>query len=336
MPETTDKPTAQPAKTPLWLSAVRTREAGIFLSLLLIVVLILASGEGPRESFLRHQNLQNLSRQIALLSIFAIGETFVVIAGGIDLSVGSLIAFSGVLTGLLMVNAQMPAVPAILIVLCVSLLVGVLHATLISRIGLQPFVATLGTMCILRGVSLLLTDSLPIPIVDEGFTWLGNGRPAGIPTPVIVLAVVALITQVILRGTVHGKYVYALGSNEEATRLSGINVDRVKVLAYAICSLLTGVAGVVFAAYARQGNPASGVSYELNAIAAAVIGGCSLTGGEGSILGTVLGATILSVILNGLNLVVSKNASLWEGVIVGTVVVAAVGLNTIRRRGRRG
>jgi len=300
------------------------------------VLLILISGEGPRESFLRPQNLQNLSRQVALLSIFAIGETFVVIAGGIDLSVGSLIAFSGVLTGMLMVDANLPAFPAILIVLAASMVVGVLHALLISRIGLQPFVATLGTMCILRGVSLLLTDSLPIPIVDEGFTWLGNGRPAGIPTPVIVLAGVVFVTQIILRGTIHGKYIYALGSNEEATRLSGVHVDRVKIMAYAICSLLTGLAGVVFAAYARQGNPSSGMAYELNAIAASVIGGCSLTGGEGSILGTVLGATILSVILNGLNLVIRRNASLWEGVIVGTVVIVAVGLNTIRQKARKG
>ena len=317
------------------LGFLRTREAGIFLSLALIVAVILLMGEGPRESFLRPSNLQNLSRQIALLAIFAIGETFVIIAGGIDLSVGSLIAFAGVLAGLLTANLGMPAAPAIAIVLAASLGVGALHATLISRVGLQPFVATLGTMCILRGVSLLLTDSLPIPIVDEGMTWLGNGRPAGIPTPALVLVLVALIAMVILRNTIHGKYMVALGSNEEATRLSGINVDRVKLLAYCLCSLLTGVAGVVFAGYARQGNPSSGIAYELNAIAASVIGGCSLTGGEGSVLGTLLGATILSVILNGLNLVISKNASLWEGVIVGTVVIVAVGMNTIRRKARR-
>ncbi len=317
---------------PRWPAILKLRESGIFISLVLIVLVILLSGEGPRESFLRQSNLQNLSRQIALLAIFAIGETFVVIAGGIDLSVGSLIAFSGVLAGLLMVNLHVPIVPAILIVLVASALVGLLHALLISKVGLQPFVATLGTMCMLRGVSLLLTDSLPIPIVDERFTWLGNGRPAGIPTPVIVLTVVAVLGALFLRGTIHGKYLYALGSNEEATRLSGINVSRVKIVAYSLCSLLTGLAGVVFAAYARQGNPSSGMAYELNAIAASVIGGCSLTGGEGSIIGTLLGATILSVILNGLNLIVSKNASLWEGVIVGTVVIAAVGLNSIRQR----
>lgn len=313
-------------------SILRTREIGILISLLLIVVVILAAGPGPRESFLRPTNLQNLSRQIALLAVFAIGETFVVIAGGIDLSVGSLIAFSGVLTGILMVNLGLPPAIAISAVLLVSLLVGVLHALLISKMRLQPFVVTLGTMCVLRGVSLLLTDSLPIPIVDESFTYLGNGRPLGIPTPVFVLAAVAAFGILIMRGTIHGKYIYALGSNEEATRLSGIDVTRVKMIAYSLCTLLTGLAGIIFAAYDRQGNPSAGIGYELNAIAAAVIGGCSLAGGEGSIIGTILGASVLSVILNGLNLVIAKNASLWEGVIVGAVVIAAVALNTIRQR----
>jgi len=314
------------------LSILRTRETGILLSLLAIVLVILLSGPAARESFLKPANLQNLSRQIALLSVFAIGETFVIIAGGIDLSVGSLIAFSGVMTGLLTVNMGLPLAVALPVVLVVSALVGVVHAVLISRLTLQPFVATLGTMCILRGVALLLTDSLPIPIVDERFTWLGNGRPLGVPTPVYVMVAVAVVAVVIMRGSVYGKYIYALGSNEEATRLSGIDVGRMKVLAYSLCALFTGLAGIVYAAYDRQGNPASGSGYELNAIAAAVIGGCSLAGGEGSIVGTILGASVLSVILNGLNLVIAKNASLWEGVIVGTVVVAAVAVNTIRQR----
>ncbi len=328
-----DNPQAGPRASADRHSALwQSRELGIVISLLVIVLVILASGPGPRESFLRAANLQNLSRQIALLSIYAIGETFVVIAGGIDLSVGSLIAFSGVLTGVLMVTCNVPALLAVPLVLIVSWLVGVLHATVISRIGLQPFVATLGTMCILRGASLLATDSLPIPIVAEGFTSLGNGRWLGIPTPVFVLAGVAAVAAVIMRWTVYGRYIHALGSNEEATRLSGVNVARVKVIAYSLCALFTGLAGVVFAAYDRQGNPSSGAGYELNAIAAAVIGGCSLAGGEGSVVGTILGASVLSVILNGLNLVIARNASLWEGVIVGSVVIAAVALNTLRQR----
>jgi len=317
------------------LSIFRTREAGIFLSLLLIIGLILASGPQPRESFPRPENLRNLSRQIALLGIFAIGETFVIIAGGIDLSVGSLIAFSGVLSGLLLVKLHLPTAVVIPIVLLASLLVGVVHALLIAKVGLQPFVATLGTMCILRGASLLLTDSLPIPISDETFVYLGNGRPWGIPTPVIILAGVGILGGLFLRRVTHGKYLYALGSNEEAARLSGIDTTRAKLVAYGLCSLLTGLAGIVFAAYALQGSPNSGLAYELNAIAAAVIGGCSLAGGVGSVSGTVLGASVLSVILNGLNLAIRKNASLWEGVIVGTVVVVAVSLNTLRQRGYR-
>ena len=149
-------------RTPGWLGLFRTRETGILLSLLVIVLVIILSGPAARESFLKPANLQNLSRQIALLSVFAIGETFVIIAGGIDLSVGSLIAFSGVLTGLLTVNMGLPLAVALPVVLVVSALVGGVHAVLISRLTLQPFVATLGTMCILRGAALLLTDSLPI------------------------------------------------------------------------------------------------------------------------------------------------------------------------------
>jgi ribose transport system permease protein len=311
---------------------LRSREAGTFISLVAVCLAIVASGAETRSHFLAAANLQNLTRHIALLSIFAIGETFVIITAGIDLSVGSVIAFVGVLTAHLMMRAHWGMAAAVGISMLTAALVGILHGTLIGWLRLPPFVATLGTMSILRALALLMTAAVPIAIPTRQFTELGNGTWLGLPIPVWFLGGVVLVAAVVLHGTVHGKYIYALGSNEEAARLSGINVNRVKMLAYTLCSLLSGLAGVLYAAYTMQGDPSSGTGYELNAIAASVIGGCNLMGGEGSVVGTLVGASILSVILNGLNLMIKQNASLWEGVIVGTVVIAAVSLNTLRSR----
>jgi len=309
---------------------------GTLVSLLLLCLAIIASSGETRRHFLDPTNLQNLSRQIALLSVFAIGETFVIITGGIDLSVGSVIAFTGVLASHLMMNAHWGMLPAVAVGILFAALVGVLHAVLVAWVNLQPFVASLGTMSVLRSAALLMTSAVPIAVTVEGFTSLGNGTWLGLPVPVWILLATIALGAVVLHGTIYGKYIYALGSNEEAARLSGINVRGVKVLAYVLCSTLTGLAGVLYAAYTMQGDPMGGVGYELNAIAAAVIGGCNLMGGEGSVLGTLIGASILSVILNGLNLMIKRNASLWEGVMVGTVVIAAVALNAIRARRQSG
>ncbi|MBC7288558.1 MAG: ABC transporter permease [Armatimonadetes bacterium] len=310
----------------------RTREFGTLLSLVALCLLIVVSGSETRQHFLAAANLQNLLRHIALLSIFAIGETFVIITAGIDLSVGSLIAFVGVLSAHLMVRAHWGIAASVAVGLLFAAAVGAFHAALVGWVGLQPFVATLGTMSILRGAALLMTSAVPIAVPIEQFTDLGNAIWGGLPGPAWFLIAVTAIAVFVLHFSVYGKYIYAVGSNEQAARLSGINVQAVKLLAYTFCALLTGLAGILYAAYTRQGDPASAFGYELNAIASAVIGGCNLMGGEGSIVGTILGASILSVILNGLNLMIKRNASLWEGVMVGTVVLAAVALNTWRRR----
>ncbi len=324
---------AEGLKSTSWLTKLlRSREFGTFLSLLALCLLIIASGSQTRQHFLAAANLQNLLRHIALLSIFAIGETFVIITAGIDLSVGSLIALVGVMVGHLMIRSHWAIWPSIAVGLVFAAFVGVVHALLVGWVKLQPFVATLGTMSILRAVALLMTSAVPIAIPIEAFTDLGNAIWFGLPAPAWFLLGVAAAAMFLLHGTVYGKYIYAIGSNEEAARLSGINTNAVKIIAYTVCALFTGLAGVLYAAYTRQGDPASGMGYELNAIAAAVIGGCNLMGGEGSVVGTILGAGILSVILNGLNLMIKRNASLWEGVMVGSVVIVAVALNTLRRR----
>lgn len=312
----------------------RTREAGTLASLMALCLVIILSGSETRSHFLDPTNLANLSRQIALVSIFAIGETFVIITAGIDLSVGSVLAFVGVLASHLMMKAGWSWPGAVIVGLAFSIFVGLVHSLLVGWVRLQPFVATLGTMSILRGAAQLMTGAVPIAVTVEPYNFLGNGAWLGVPVPVWIMVVVAAVAIFILDGTAYGKYIYAVGSNEEATRLSGINIAAVKALAYCVCALFAGLAGILYSAYTRQGDPVSGVGYELSAIASAVIGGANLMGGEGSVLGTILGASILSVILNGLNLMIKANTSLWEGVMVGSVVLVAVTANTLRSRRR--
>ena len=305
----------------------RTRELGMFVCLGVLFLVPAFFGADVRTAFYAKTNLSFLLRHIAILSIFAIGETFVIISGGIDLSVGSVIAFCGVACGYGLVEVELPVPVVIPAVLLLGALVGLCHGFFVVKMDLQPFVATLGTMCILRSLSMVVTESLPITIVDDAFLAIGE-----ISGPVIILVPVAFATAFVMHFTIYGRYLYAVGSNEEATRLSGVNAAAIKTLAYVVSSFLAAGAGIVYAAYAGQGDPSSGVGYELNAIAAAVIGGCTLGGGEGSVLGTLIGSSIFFLILNELNLIIPKNASLWEGVIVGVVVIAAVTFNTIRHR----
>jgi len=320
------------------MKLLKAKEVGLLISLLILLALILASGPRAREGFSGISNIQNLSRQIALLAIFAIGETFVIITAGIDLSIGSLIAFAGTLAASLLVKQGMGIAPTILIVLAVSGLIGWLHGLFVAKARLAPFVVTLASMLILRGFGRVLSPNQTIAIPEDRFgvfNYLSNGQPWGIPMPVMIMVAVAIPSIVLLRYTLWGRYLLALGSNEEATRLSGVNVHRMKIMAYMLCGLLAGLSGVLDAAYNRVGDPRAGVMYELRAIAAAVIGGASLMGGEGSVMGTILGACIFGVIYNGINIVLTKNASIWENVIVGAVVLVAALLDVIRQRRQR-
>jgi ribose transport system permease protein len=321
------------------------REIGVFLVILTLCVALAAPG--TRQQFYSESNFQNLTRQIALLSIFAIGEAVVIIAGGIDLSMGSLIAFCGVLTGILFTRATagmaFPAAFAITVagVLAASVLVGIFHASAVHFLRMPPFVVTLGTLVILRSQSQLYTHAVPIQLEDDryhAFNFLSNGllfegHPWAITVPVVILVVVLVAYDLLMRRSRIGRSVFAVGGNEEATRLSGVDVFKTKVFAYGSAAFLAGLAGLLYAAYNRQGDPSAGVGYELNAVAAAVIGGASLTGGQGSILGTVLGAMLLQVILSGINLLPSlSNPSEWEGTVVGAIVLLAVLFNVIRQR----
>jgi ribose transport system permease protein len=307
------------------------------VAVLILLVLFISSTE-KGDAFLGPISLQNLSRQIALLGVFAIGQAVVIIAGGIDLSVGTLIGFTGVLCAWLLARAGWPLGASVLAVLLFSAGVGVLHALLINRFRVLPFIVTLGSLFIFLSAGQLMTNNVPIPVspqdspYSEAFQFLGNGKIWNVPVPVYVMLGVLIVVSIIMHFTVIGRHIYALGNNEEATRLSGISVLRTQMIAYGLCSLLAGLAGILYASYQRQGIPGSGLSYELKAIAAAVVSGCSLSGGQGTVIGAVIGAALLNVILSGISFVIQQGASNWEGTVVGTILLLTAVLNRLQQQ----
>lgn len=320
--------------------ALQMRELGVLAIIGLLILVIYWSGKG--EFFLSSLNLQNLSRQIALLGIFAIGEAIVIIAGGIDLSVGTLIGFNGVLCAWMLSRWHWSLGASVAAVLAFSTLVGIVHATLINRFRLLPFIVTLGSLFIFLSLGDLMTNNVPIPVsaqdspYSDAFQHLGNGKFMNfVPIPVVFLVAALLIVAALMQFTNVGRRIYALGSNPQAAELSGISSLRIQMIAYGLCSLLAGLAGILHASYQRQGMPGSGLAYELKAIAAAVVGGCSLSGGQGTVIGAVLGACLLNVILSGISFVIERGASNWEGTVVGAILILTAILNSLQQRWSR-
>lgn len=307
-----------------------------FSVVIVLVILCLGMLFTPaRSTFFSVLNAENTLRNIAFLSIFAIGETIVIITGGIDLSLGSLIAFTGMLVAFLITRLSERLVDgmaislAMLLTLIVAFGLGGIHATLIHRVRLPPFVVTLASLKMLRSLSLLMNNQLPISIANlPVLSYLANGNLFEnsifpIPIPLIIMTVVAVITSIALTKLRVGRYLYSIGSNEVATELSGVNVYKVKLFAYGVSGLLGGLAGILFACFEGQGNPQAGQAAELEAVAASVVGGANLMGGQGSVIGTVLGATLLYVIFSAINLTLS-NSALWRDLVVGGVLLFAV------------
>src|SRR5438067_4228488 len=285
------------------------RELGMLVALVLMCVGLWVSN----RDFLGPSNTVNTTRQIAMLGIFGIGIAFVIITGGIDLSVGSIIGLTGVLICKVSSHAEnclgysyWIGIP---VALGVALLIGLIQGLLITRLNLQPFIVTLGFMLMLRGVSqtivhggtLSFGENSGFAKVADGGMFLFNGDPL-VPYPVLIFVIVALAATYLLHFTVFGRYVYAIGGNRDAAEYSGINVKRVETLTYVISAGLAGVAGICYASYIRQMSQQVGIAYELYAIAGAVLGGCSLRGGEGTILGVTIGSAIMRVIDNGINM----------------------------------
>jgi len=300
--------------------------------------------------FLSAFNLQNLTRFIAFLSILALGEGLVILSGGIDLSVGAIAGCSALLVAYLAgphplpvwlaaLNGgdQMPIAIAILLVLTLMLGVGALQGRMITRLGLQPFIVTLGGMMILRGMANVATQGAAVGLGNDhdAFRALGSGVVAGIlPVPVLLMIVIAAVAYMALHHTILGQYLYAIGRNEEAARFSGIDIRRWKAVAYLGSAGLAATTGILYASYLPSVQPNFGTAYELYAIAAAVLGGCSLRGGEGTVVGILVGATLMRLITNGINLLGINTH--WEYAVIGSVIVVAAILDAfVAKRGAK-
>ena len=276
--------------------------------------------------FLTVSNLLNVVEQTAINAIIAAGMTYVILSAGIDLSVGSVLALSGVVLASAL-QRGLPAPVAIVVCLATGASCGLINGLLITAGRLPPFIATLGMMSVARGVALLYTDGRPISGFSAAFRSLSTARPAMIPAPIILMAVVYVAAHLVLTRTTFGRYVYAIGGNEEATRLSGVRVGLHKTMVYVIAGAMSAIAAVTLTARLNSAQPIAGIMYELDAIAATVIGGTSLMGGSGTLTGTLIGALIMGVLRNGLNLL--GISSFLQQVVIGGVIIAAVLVDSV-------
>ena len=302
----------------------------------LIVMIVFFSLASP--SFFQADNLIGILQATAVNGVLAIACTFVIITSGIDLSVGTLMTFCAVIAGVFLTNWQLPLWTGILAAIVAGGISGLVSGFLIARLKIPPFIATLGMMLMLKGLGLTIAHDKPIYFTDtEGFSAIAQDSVIGeilpafpIPNSVLILFLLAIVASRVLTSTVFGRYTFALGSNEEAVRLSGVNVDGWKMAIYTVSGAICGIAGLLIASRLNSAQPALGQGYELEAIAAVVIGGTSLSGGIGTILGTIIGAFIISVLTNGLRIM--SVAQDWQTVVTGAIIILAVYTDILRRK----
>lgn len=327
-------PTPAPSlRQRLWQPATRQKLLAFASLLALMLFFTIAS-----DRFLQTDNLVSILQATAVNGVLAVACTLVIVTSGIDLSVGTLMTFCAVIAGVVLTNLGLPLPLGMLAAIGAGAASGALSGWLIAKLKIPPFIATLGMMMLLKGLALVISGTRPIYFNDTpGFSaiaqdsWLGELLPAlPIPNAVLVLFGMAIIASVLLQRTLLGRYAVALGSNEEALRLSGVDVDRWKIAVYTVSGAVCGVAGLLIASRLNSAQPALGQGYELDAIAAVVIGGTSLAGGAGTILGTLIGAFIMSVLANGLRIL--SVAQEWQTVITGVIIILAVYTDILRRR----
>jgi len=311
----------------------------------LLVVFVFFAALAPH--FLSVGSLLIMAKHIAIIAVLGIGMTYVVLTGGIDLSVGSIVGLAGMVAGSLILNGLTlaplglviyPSVPlVVLIAVLLGGAIGLANGTLVTRFGVAPFIATLGMLYIARGAALLSSGGATFPnlvgnseLGNEGFPLLGAGHLAGIPTPVVIMTLLALVAAFVAARTPFGRYVYAVGGNARAALLSGVRVGRVKTIVYVISGMCAALVGVLVASDLVSAHPASGETFELSAIAAVVLGGASLAGGRGTIGGTIIGACVIGTLSDGM--VMMGVSEFWQMVIKGTVIVAAVILDQLQGR----
>ncbi|MGL5329197.1 MAG: ribose ABC transporter permease [Peptostreptococcaceae bacterium] len=306
-------------------SSINIKELLVKYKSVLGLVLLIAVVSMLNPAFLSTKNIMNILRQTSVNAIIAAGMTFVILTGGIDLSVGSILGISGAVCASILVSGQ-NVVMGVIAALTVGTIIGFLNGFVISKGKLQPFIATLASMTILQGLTLVYTNGNPITLGSNelamSFGKIGGGTILGIPNPAVIMIIVFAVCYYILNNTRMGRYTYALGSNEEATKLSGLNTDNIKIWVYTISGLLASVAGIIITSRLYSAQPTAGAGYELDAIAAVVLGGTSLNGGKGKISGTIIGALIIGVLSNALNIL--DVSSYYQTMVKGTVILLAV------------
>jgi len=312
---------------------------------LIFLIVLMAVFAFMQPRFLSEVNLFNVMRQVSITGLLAIGMTFVILTAGIDLSVGSLLAFAGLVAAAVAKGGMQDRFTvgegavgygwelAALAAIAVGLVGGWLQGVAITRLKVPPFVVTLGGMSVFRGAALLFAAGGPISGFQPDFTWWGQGRIGPVPVPVIVFLVAAVIAHIVLRYTRYGRKVYAVGGNPEAARLAGLNVNRIILSVYVIMGFFAGLGAFVLAARLNSAEAVAGTGYELTVIASVVIGGTSLFGGVGSVFGTVVGALLIGVLLNGL--VLMNVSSYIQQIIIGVIIVLAVAFDTFAKSRRR-
>lgn len=313
------------------------------------LILLIIFFSVTNEYFFTSNNIMTVGLQTSTIALIGIGATCVILTGGIDLSTGSVVALSGVAAAMI-VNAGVPVPLGMILGILVGGICGLINGILVTRMKLPPFIATLGMMMVARGLALYVTNAAPVSGMPESFANLGNGALfkiveeganglpkvvfAGIPYPVIIMIFITILFTFALSKLKVGRYLYAIGSNEEAARLSGIKTNLVKIYAYVASGLLSGLTGVILASRLVTAQPNGGVSYELDAIASAVVGGTSLMGGVGTIPGTLIGSFIIGVLRNGLNM--NGVSSFVQMIVIGLVIIVAVSLDQLRQSKKLG
>ena len=328
--QTPKAPDAAPAKSGGAMSFLRAKlQQSLAFGTLIVLVIFFSIAS---NNFFSWSNISSILLATAVIGILALGTTFVIITGGIDLSIGTGMTLAAVMTGIFLVNMQLPLIVGVLGGIATGALMGVINGVNIAILKLPPFIATLAMMLIAQGLALVISGVRPIYFSSvEGFKNIALGTLIpGLPNAVLILFLLAIVAYLLLSKTIFGRYTFAIGSNEEATRLSGVNTRKWLIVVYTVAGVFTGFAGVVIAARLDSAQPQIGVGYELQAIAAVIIGGTSLLGGRGSIMGTVIGALIMSVLINGLRIMSIQTE--WQNVVVGIVILIAVFTDTLRQR----
>jgi ribose transport system permease protein len=317
-----------PAQRASWLTRMKRSSYVFPLAGFIAVCLVMIV---TTENFFSADNFLNIARQVSVNAIIAVGMTCAILTGGIDLCVGAVMALCGTLMAGMMV-AGVPPAGAIAIGLCVGLLFGMFNGFFVAYAGMPAIIVTLATLGIARGLGLIYTGGYPIDGLPESYAFFGRGSVLGVQTPVLIMILVFILAYLLLNKTPIGRYIYAIGGNEEATRLSGVRVARYKLLVYSLSGFTAALAGLVLSSRLMSGQPNSGVGFEMDAIAAVVMGGTSISGGRGSIIGTLIGAMMLGVLNNGLNMMgVSPYV---QNIIKGLIILFAIYISRERNKTR--